>query len=62
MEDKSEQSYEAVLREIRQLIPYVDANLIMTDFEIGLRNACSKVFGDAHIAGCSFHYDQVGDR
>jgi hypothetical protein len=64
MNSKKESSYNTVLKDFLRLIKYDikdEINLLSytTDFEIGLIDACTVVFGEKiRSVGCLFHFGQ----
>lgn len=61
MEKKQKSSYVAVFRYIKETFK-ISFDEIMTDFELGLKNAAREVFGDATLLSCWFHYCQAINR
>lgn len=59
MTRKTAAAYEAVLTAFRNLIPMNQIDTILGDFELGLRLGARASFPNAHIAGCSVHYERV---
>ena len=59
MSTKTFEAYEAVLNELLTITKMDMVEIVMTDFEQALRNACTKAFPNARCAGCNFHHDRV---
>ena len=55
---RSQQLYEACLNRMKQDMGLITITSTMTDYEIGLMNACREVF-DCPSHGCWFHYSQA---
>lgn len=52
---KEENVYEKFLREVIAAAgpgPHCEPPIVMSDFEVGLRNALKKVFPNANVRGC----------
>jgi hypothetical protein len=58
MSSKSQASYVAVLRFLRNLVPDRQRTVI-TDFERALQNAIRDQYPSATLKGCWFHYCQA---
>lgn len=56
MSNKTCACYTAVFKYIEKEIFQLEATEFMTDFEGGLRKALAKVYPNAQIRGCWFHY------
>jgi len=59
MENKTENAYLTVLTNFKSIFPNVQPSVIMTDYEVGLKNAFSIVYPDAILVSCWFHYVQA---
>lgn len=59
MTRKSQLTYEAVFKHLKQLVPGWQPEVIMTDFELPCRNAARTVWPTATLVGCFFHYAQA---
>jgi hypothetical protein len=57
LSDKSEESYNESFEQLNLMVGFNVKNIIC-DFEVALINAASKIFKDAKIFGCSFHFGQ----
>lgn len=55
MSRKTAASYKAVFKYVEKVFE-LKPNLIMTDFENGLRKAIKQVYPKATLKGCWFHY------
>lgn len=62
MSNKSELAYDAALEYINQNIISLQCRQYMTDYELALRNAFSKVAPDALASACDFHVIQANKR
>lgn len=62
MTGKSEKEYLAVLEYIDQNIMTLNCSIIMTDYEIALRNALAKIAPLAKMTTCWFHFCQACKR
>ena len=58
MANKTEESYNKVLSELKALGPTLSPRTIMTDFERAAINAFRAVFPDSDQQGCFFHFSQ----
>jgi hypothetical protein len=56
--DKRESTYVKIFEHIRKIMEKIEVNLIMTDFEKAVINACQLLFPKAIKQGCYFHYRQ----
>lgn len=57
---KTEAAYDAVLGHVKGVVNTSDKwEVIMTDFELALRNACRVHFPGARLSGCDVHYKRV---
>jgi len=59
MESKTQVAYEKVIAHFKTLFPNIQPSKIMTDYEIGLKSAFSKVYPNADMVSCWFHYVQA---
>ena len=60
MSRKTEVAYDAVLDRAYAILNAGNrVNIIMTDFEVALRNSASRTFAEARIVGCNFHFERV---
>ncbi len=59
MESKSEHTYTILLQAIKELNPGFKPDKIHTDFEFAEYNSFKKVFVDATVEGCLYHYSNV---
>jgi len=59
MESKTQVAYQKVITHFKTIFPNIQPSKIMTDFEIGLRNAFTNVYPNAEIVACFFHYVQA---
>eukprot|EP00102_Acyrthosiphon_pisum_P027677 XP_016664887.1 PREDICTED: uncharacterized protein LOC107885725 [Acyrthosiphon pisum] len=59
MESKTQNAYLTVLTSFKSIFPNVKPSVIMTDYEVGLKNAFSIVYPDAILVSCWFHYVQA---
>lgn len=60
MESKSRNSYDCVIRFVKQnLLTNLTVALIITDYEAALRDVLISAFPEARYAGCLFHHNQV---
>lgn len=59
MSRKTEDAYTAVMEEIARRMPNANFQVVGSDFEIGQRNAIQRIFPEAFIASCHFHYCRV---
>jgi transposase-like protein len=57
MKNKNENSYITVFEKLKEILK-ITANYIIIDFENALLNSIKKVFQNAMIKGCSFHFGQ----
>ncbi|KAK7088648.1 hypothetical protein V1264_022547 [Littorina saxatilis] len=55
---RTQQLYVACLSRMKQIMDGITITITMTDYEIGLMNACREVF-DCPSHGCWFHYSQA---
>ncbi|KAK3915248.1 Protein FAR-RED ELONGATED HYPOCOTYL 3 [Frankliniella fusca] len=56
MESRSQVAYHDLLSFIRRIIPELDPDFFMSDFETSLQNAVVEVFPRARLSGCLWHY------
>lgn len=61
MQDKKKASYKSVFEFIRDDLK-MEFQEIMTDFELGLKNAAREVFRDVKLISCWFHFTQALNR
>lgn len=59
MESKTQVAYEKVITQFNTIFPNIQPSIIMTDYEIGLRNAFRKVYPNADMVSCWFNYVQA---
>lgn len=60
MESKSRNSYDCVMRFVKDnLLPNLTVEVIITDYEVALRDVLISSFPGARYAGCWFHHNQV---
>jgi len=60
MESKSRNSYDCVMRFVKDnLLPNFTVEVIMTDYEVALRDVLISSFPEAPYAVCWFHHNQV---
>lgn len=63
MEKKTRNSYECVLRFIKNnLLPTLRPEVIITDYETALRDVLESTFPGARSVGCWFHHNQVNNN
>lgn len=62
MTNKTTKAYSEVFKYIDKNIFKLKPNLIMTDFEKGMRKAINRFFTKVKLHGCWFHYDQAIQR
>jgi transposase-like protein len=58
MKSKSEAAYINVFKRLKEEFN-VEVASAMTDYEYALRSAIKKVYPDAELLGCWFHFCQV---
>lgn len=56
--EKSEEAYVAMCRAVKNFVPNLQPESILTDFEIGAVNAFEKEFPRTRLKGCFFHFTQ----
>ncbi|KAK3932642.1 putative WRKY transcription factor protein 1 [Frankliniella fusca] len=59
MESRSQMAYRDLLMFIRRILPDLDPDFCMTDFEIAQQNAILDVFPRARLSGCLWHYSRA---
>eukprot|EP00102_Acyrthosiphon_pisum_P018855 XP_016656065.1 PREDICTED: uncharacterized protein LOC103307748 [Acyrthosiphon pisum] len=60
MESKSRNSYDCVMRFVKDnLLPNLTVEVIITDYEVALRDVLISSFPGARYAGCWFHHNQA---
>lgn len=59
MKSKTAESYCTILTLLRDRNPEMEPNLIVSDYENGIKSAVNTVFPNAIHKGCWFHYTQV---
>uniref|UniRef100_T1IKG6 RING-type domain-containing protein n=1 Tax=Strigamia maritima TaxID=126957 RepID=T1IKG6_STRMM len=59
MTNKTEEGYQLLFSYVQSLIPGLNQEVFMSDFEKGIQNAARVVFSRARISGCFFHYTQA---
>ena len=62
MGSKTESAYVAVLRFVATIVNVSSWQVIMTDFELALRNAARIVIPNALLSGCEIHNKRVSLR
>ena len=58
MMGKNQPAYEAVFQKIRELVPDMKVKQFLVDYERPVWNALRKVWPEASVRGCWFHYCQ----
>jgi len=56
--NKTRLTYDAILREVQNLIPQAQPETILTDFETAAMSAFRQCYPQAHVRGCYFHLCQ----
>lgn len=59
MTRRDTKSYELILSKLKSMLPGVNVETCMSDYEAATRKAIRIVFPKARLAGCYFHYVQV---
>ncbi|KAJ8670921.1 hypothetical protein QAD02_002180 [Eretmocerus hayati] len=60
MQGKTAEDYESVLNSIKEEIwPALEPEEFICDFELAFENAVKKVYSDAEVTGCWFHFCQA---
>lgn len=59
MDNKLSKSYDFIFEHMKETFPNLKPKSIMSDFEDAMRKSARKVFPDAQVIGCYFHYAQV---
>ncbi|XP_067625165.1 uncharacterized protein [Eurosta solidaginis] len=59
---KNQKAYEHLFGFINSNLLRLEPTSFMTDFELGLRNGIKKIFPDAKLKGCWFHFKQAVRR
>ena len=61
MSAKTTSAYLIIFRELRNnvLVNPNEVRLMMSDYELALRNAAQDIFVNAHMTGCEVHQDRV---
>jgi hypothetical protein len=59
MTRKTCMAYTLVFRLLKKFCPGLNPDIIITDYEKAMRNALRRVFPNAALVGCYFHYSQV---
>ena len=49
----------AVIQKIRELVPQLEADCVMSDWEQAARNTVKRVYPGIRVNGCWFHYTQA---
>ena len=57
--NKDEELYVAVIQKIREIVPQLEADCVMSDWEQAARNAVKRVYPGIRVNGCWFHYTQA---
>lgn len=60
-ENKKTETYERVLTACKNRYPELNPKEIITDFERAEKNAIEKVYPEAKLRSCYFHYGQVNN-
>ena len=55
----TEIAYLACLNNLKNLIPQLSPEIVVTDFETSLRNACLRAFPSCTLIGSNDHHDYV---
>lgn len=56
--DKSQETYEFVLRKVKEIWPCFSPLFVSIDYELGMINAVKNVLPNSSIWGCIFHLFQ----
>lgn len=59
MTRRDTKSYELIFNKLKSMLPGVNVETCMSDYEAATRKAIRIVFPTARLAGCYFHYVQV---
>lgn len=62
MSNKNSDLYEQTLEKIAEQCPAINPEMIHSDYEKAMFNACNKVFPNAEQKGCLWHYDHAVTR
>ena len=57
--NKDEKLYVAVIQKIRELVPQLEPDCVMSDWEQAARNAVKRDYPGIRLNGCWFHYTQA---
>ncbi|KAI6650563.1 hypothetical protein LOD99_7613 [Oopsacas minuta] len=57
--NKDDELYVAVIQKIRELVPQLEPDCAMSDWEQAARNAVKRVYPGIRVNGCWFHYTQA---
>lgn len=59
MSSSTKTAYTSILLDFVSIIRSNRISVVLSDFEISLRQAIYEVFVNARVAGCNVHYDRV---
>lgn len=59
MSRKTEESYVSIFKYIEEKIFSLEAASFTTDYEVAMRNAIKRIYEDAILVSCWFHYSQA---
>ena len=62
MTSKTQELYEAVFGKILEIVPDMNPQLAIADFERASYNAMKTIFPNIRVSGCSFHFIQANLR
>ncbi|KAE8752689.1 hypothetical protein FOCC_FOCC000429 [Frankliniella occidentalis] len=59
MESRTEMAYRDLFTFVRRVVPELDPDYFMTDFEVAQQNAISEVFPRVRLSGCLWHFSRA---
>lgn len=59
MESRSQVAYQDLFSFIRRIVPELDPDYFMTDFETAQQNAVLDIFPRVRLSGCLWHYSRA---
>jgi len=59
MESRTEMAYRDLFTHIRHIVPELDPEFFMTDFEVAQQNAIIEIFPSVRVTGCLWHYSRA---
>lgn len=59
MTRKTTEAYRAVFKKIREVAEFPELQILLSDFELGMRVGFVDNYENVRLVGCNVHYDRV---